>query len=311
MRRLVSGLALVISLCAAPWAASGPHPFHDDGGAINWRASLQVAVGQASTTGKPLFIEVCKEPDANAKKLAATTFQDARIAFFINHYFIPVVVDAGTAPADIKALLAKTGGKTEPYLLILDSRSQFIDGASGYKKPNEVEEKILKVLTEKYAISKTQEETIGKQVEELKKLFEGKDYAKAMTLYRSITGVKGYSVKKDEAYEALDLAQSEISTKLKDALDHAKKSEFVDGKKDLEFVLKTKEYQGLPLADSAKSHLAALKLYESAANLAAKDATKAQAVGPLDTLLRTYADTPYSQLATQKKKELTDPKAKK
>ena len=48
------------SLAAAPVLA-GPHPFHDDGGAVNWRPNLAAALKAAQSAGKPVFIEAGRE----------------------------------------------------------------------------------------------------------------------------------------------------------------------------------------------------------------------------------------------------------
>jgi hypothetical protein len=50
----------VFSLAAAPLSA-GPHPFHDDGGSVNWRPNLAAAQKAAKTAGKPIFIEAGRE----------------------------------------------------------------------------------------------------------------------------------------------------------------------------------------------------------------------------------------------------------
>ena len=51
---------LVHSLAAAPLSA-GPHPFHDDGGSVNWRPNLAAALKAAQASGKPVFIEAGRE----------------------------------------------------------------------------------------------------------------------------------------------------------------------------------------------------------------------------------------------------------
>ncbi len=50
-------LTMAVVLLAAGPAMAGPHPFHDDGGAINWKPSLRAALDAARVGGKPVFIE--------------------------------------------------------------------------------------------------------------------------------------------------------------------------------------------------------------------------------------------------------------
>ncbi len=38
-------------------ALADPHPFHDDGGLINWKPSLRSALDAAQRGGKPIFLE--------------------------------------------------------------------------------------------------------------------------------------------------------------------------------------------------------------------------------------------------------------
>ena len=57
MHRLVA----VSWLAVAGLAAAAPHPFHDDGGAVNWKPTWQLALQTAQKTGKPLFIEAGRE----------------------------------------------------------------------------------------------------------------------------------------------------------------------------------------------------------------------------------------------------------
>jgi hypothetical protein len=51
---------LFFSLSAVPLSA-GPHPFHDDGGSVNWRPNLAAALKAALASGKPVFIEAGRE----------------------------------------------------------------------------------------------------------------------------------------------------------------------------------------------------------------------------------------------------------
>jgi hypothetical protein len=61
MHRRIATLLLVTYFAVAGLAAAAPHPFHDDGGAINWKPTWQIAVQTAQRTGKPLFIEAGRE----------------------------------------------------------------------------------------------------------------------------------------------------------------------------------------------------------------------------------------------------------
>lgn len=53
--------AALLALFLGSLATAGPHPFHDDGGAVNWRPNLAAAMKAAQATGKPIFIEAGRE----------------------------------------------------------------------------------------------------------------------------------------------------------------------------------------------------------------------------------------------------------
>jgi hypothetical protein len=61
MRHFSALLALFGCLLAAASLSAGPHPFHDDGGSINWRPNLAAALKAAQASGKPLFIEAGRQ----------------------------------------------------------------------------------------------------------------------------------------------------------------------------------------------------------------------------------------------------------
>lgn len=314
MRRWLGVLALGIALAALSPALSGPHPYHDDGGLINWRSSLSGALQESNRLHRPVLLEVCKDADANAKKLAEN-FKDPTLAKMVSRYCIPVVLDSKAANADatVKGLLGKAG-KAEPYLLILNEKGAYLNGMSGYKKTNEVEGAILNVLKENYKMSEATEKKLEEQVDMLNKLVEGKDWAKAVPLFKSIIATRGYSGKKEVAYDLMDTAQAEIDGKYKDAVAHVRKREFADAKSVLGEVLKNKEYAPMPLFGEAKEYLAAVKLLEEAdkyINDSKAANAKSFAVQKLDTLLKAYGDTPFAAIANTQKRELTkDPKAK-
>ena len=61
MRNCSALLAVFLFSLAAAQLLAGPHPFHDDGGAVNWRPNLAAAPKAAQAAGKPAFIEAGRE----------------------------------------------------------------------------------------------------------------------------------------------------------------------------------------------------------------------------------------------------------
>src|SRR5262245_25434462 len=69
LRRWLGVLALGIAVTAISPAISGPHPYFDDGGHINWRPTLGMALQESNRLHRPVLLEVCKDGEANGKKL--------------------------------------------------------------------------------------------------------------------------------------------------------------------------------------------------------------------------------------------------
>jgi hypothetical protein len=61
MKELFALLAVLLCPLAAAPLTAGPHPFHDDGGSVNWRPNLAAALKAAQVAGKPVFIEAGRE----------------------------------------------------------------------------------------------------------------------------------------------------------------------------------------------------------------------------------------------------------
>ncbi|OAI54338.1 hypothetical protein AYO44_03455 [Planctomycetaceae bacterium SCGC AG-212-F19] len=299
-------LAAVLGLVILQFACASPHPFFDDAGMVHWRA-WQQAPSMAQKYNRPIFLEASKDKDKNCEKLVTTTFRDERIAQYLNRYFIPVTVDFANPPADLKPALQKAG-KTPPLILFLNERGTYIDSMSGYKKPNEVEAKLIEVLTDKaFVMTKAKEMEVEKLIEALDKEATAKDWTKAVPIFRNILGARGYSPLKDKAYDIMETAQGSSKGDLKSAYDSVRQDQYGEAKKTLEKL--TKDWAGAPVADTAKTHLAAVKLLESA-HLYASDAKvprKADAIRQLDLVLRDHGDTPYGNLAFYRKKELVPP----
>jgi hypothetical protein len=303
-RRLLSVPVLVLGLAICELSPAAPHPYHDDGGAINWRPTWAAAIDLSKKTGKPLFILTDKEEDAVSKKFVSEVLTEKRVSQLINHYFVPVAFELEKVPKEVRPNTQKAS-KFLPVVVIMNDRGAYITGFGGLIKPNEVEDALLKVLQDKaYTIPKTSEATMAKQLEALDKALDDKAYSKATPIFQNIVKTKGYSELKDKAYEKMDSAQSEATQELTEAYSSVRQDDYPEAKKAIEKVMKG--YIGLPVAEQAKEQLAAVKLLESAYQLSSdpKVPRKADAMQKLDLLLRTYIDTPYASLAQFRKKEL-------
>jgi hypothetical protein len=301
--RLLVGVVALAGLAILELASAAPHPFYDDGGAVHWRPYQQAFV-LAQKYGRPVFIEVSKDKDKLCEKLVVTSFKDERISQFLNRYFVPVSLDFTKQPAEMTKLIGQAG-KAPPIILLLNEKGQYLQGLSGFKKPNEIEGELIKVLEEKYGVPKAKDAEIEKKLELLAKAVEDKAWAKAKPLFNEIVAIRGYSAMKDKAYEVMDAAQADGNAQVKEAYGSVRKDDYAEAKKGLEKVIK--DFSGAPVADQAKEHLAAVKVMEFAHQCAtdAKVNRKAEAVRQLDGVLGKYGDTPYAGLAQSRKKDLT------
>lgn len=233
------------------------------------------------------------------------TLKDPNVSKLLNRHFVPVVVDIDKPPPEVAALFPKVKGQTLPFLLYVSERGQFINGTSGGRSAAELQADLEKTLADKqYTIPKAGETELTKQLAALEKALGDKAYSKVPAIWQAIGKIRGYGPGKDKAYDLLEAAEADGRKELNTAFGEARAAEFAAAKKRVGGV--TKELAGLPIADEAKGHLAALNIMEAVEKLttAKKGNWKASANTQLDQVLRLHLDTPYANLALQQKKEL-------
>jgi hypothetical protein len=305
--RLAQGLALLGGLVLTAPAVAGPHPFHDDHGNINWRPNWQVAVQQAQKGGKPLFIEICNDGDGTCRSFAGGTLRDSIVGLTLNRHFVSAVIASDKVPPELKGYMDKADGQGLPCLLLLSDRGDYILGMKGQREAKKFQADLEEVLKNKaFAMSKSKEADLTRQVAALEKALDAKDYKKAVSTFQNIQQVSGYSTLKDRADDLMDKAQEEGANVLRKALDLARKNDYT-GAKDAFKEFPTKAMTGLPVAVEARDHQAAFKLLE-AGEQAMTDKKgnnwKAFALTQFDTLLAKYSETPYATLAMVYRKDL-------
>ncbi len=304
--KLFSFVLFVFFVVHLGQSPAAPHPFHDDGGLINWRPNWQAALQAAQKTGKPIFVEAGNEGDGNCRQLAKSTLRDPIIALSINRHFIPVVVDSGKAPPELKELFKKVEGKAPPLLLFITDRGQFLAGTSGQRDPKKFRGDLDEVMTKLPAVPKNKESELTKQVAALEKAIDAKDYKKALTTYQAIQQIHGYHILKDRASDLLDKSQEEGASVLRKAYELTRKNDYA-GARDVLKEFPSKAMAGLPVAAEAKDHQAAFKLLDAAFQTITdkKGATwKLLGAQQLDAILAKYPDTPYATLALVQRKDL-------
>jgi hypothetical protein len=233
------------------------------------------------------------------------TLQDPKVSQLLKRHFVALAVDIDNAPKEIQPLFGKIEGKTLPFLLCVTDRGQFLHGTSGARDPEQLVTDLTKALANKaVALPKSREADLGKQLEALQKALDANNRKQANTAFQAILRLRGYNEAKDKAHDLMDATQAEGVKQLRDAVGHARKDEYDDAGKLASQV--AQEFAGLPVAEEAKEHLAALKLLETAHQLSAdkKGNWKQTATQRLNTLLSKHGDTPYATLAQQRLQEL-------
>jgi hypothetical protein len=309
MRRLCSVLLLWAGLTAL--SSAGPHPFHDDGGFINWRLASAAAIKEAQATGKPIFALGCFEKDDNSKNVA-TALKEPDLYKLINRYYIPVVINC--EKADIKDQIAlfpreKLGGTMLPFISFLNEKGGFIQGSSGPRDKEQLLADIKKVLNDKTnSVAPLIEGGLVKQVDLLQKALEAKNFKQAGPLYLAIVKVKGFSPSKDKAYDLMDEVQFDAVRLLKEAVALADMNQFGDARKLIADI--PKEFAGLPVVNEMKEHQESLMLLEAAYKTTEekKGLWQQTALGKINTVLTKYPDGAYSAVAMKRKTELMPPK---
>jgi hypothetical protein len=233
------------------------------------------------------------------------TLQDPKVSQILKRHFVALVVDIDNAPREIQPLLGKIEGKTLPFLLCVTDRGQFLHGTSGPRNPEQLGADLANTLANKAVVlPKAREADLAKQLGALEKALDANNRKQATTAFQAILRLRGYSGAKDKAHDLMDAAQAEGIKQLRDAVAHAGKDEYDDAGKLAAQV--AKDFSGLPIADEAKEHQAALKLLEAAHQLSAdkKGNWKQTAAQRLNTLLSKHGDTPYATLAQQRLQDL-------
>lgn len=58
--RTGAAIAAVALVFACGNVGAAPHPFHDDGGAVDWQLNFSAAMQLARRTGKPILLEASR-----------------------------------------------------------------------------------------------------------------------------------------------------------------------------------------------------------------------------------------------------------
>lgn len=223
----------------------------------------------------------------------------------LRRHFICVPIAHDSAPPRLKALFRMTGGNVLPFLIYLTPTGVPIHGTNGFRTKEQLLGDLDRVLQSKLiAVSKKGEQQLTEQVAILEKALADKNYKEVQKALKAIQKVRGYSPIKDQAYDLLDTAQAPERKKIQEAVELARGDEY---KKAAELLMAVaKESAGLPVAETARSALEALKLLAEQHQLVTrrKGSWRRQALQRLSRIVRKYGDSPFAPLAYERMQQL-------
>lgn len=305
MLRSSLGLVGVLCLVLASNASAGPHSFYTNLTEIRWQPDLATARAQAEKLDRPLLVFIYGRQCGFCKKLAASTLKDAKIDKAVNRHFVAVSLEDVNLPQEIVAHTNKLPRQVIPSILYLDSKGQFLSGTTGFREKDEMLEDLQKAQQKLPPASPDDELDIARQLRLLAKALEAKKYASAGTAFGLILKTKGYSAKRDKAYDLIDAAQEDAVKKIAEAVGYAAGGKYETATATLNEVLE--EYAGLPVAQDAGDELAAVKLVR-AADEAAEEGKKERALSLLAEVQTSFAESAAAALARKRKAKLDSAK---
>jgi|GEM_PF-834110 len=145
--RLYGLLAVVVAI-----AASGSFQAKEES-ALRWAESLEKALAQAKSSGKPVFVDVYADWCGWCKKLEQEVFPQSKVAQLLNERYIPVRVDTDHDPGfaqkyDISGL---------PTLLILEADGSEAGRITGYMEAEPFAERLEAILKGREEIGRLEE----------------------------------------------------------------------------------------------------------------------------------------------------------
>lgn len=138
MRSYVIRIAAILTVLA-----SSQFAFAEGASGVQWRSSLEQAEREATSTGKPMLIQMTATWCTYCHKMLRTTFTDKAVIDLVNDNFIPIQVDADRNPQLVKALRIQAF----PSTAIVSSDFQKILKINGYQKANKYKAQLTSINT--------------------------------------------------------------------------------------------------------------------------------------------------------------------
>lgn len=216
--------------------------------ALSWRTDYNSARREAAEKGRPLLLDFGTESCFWCKKLDATTFRDPTVVELITNQFIALKIDAEREVKLTQGLQIHS----YPTLLLAAPDGKIITVIEGYLEPA----KLLEHLQTTLVTCQTTPEWMTRDFQEASKAVGLGDNARAIAIFKTITGDGKDRPLQTKAREHLRILEQQADNRLAHAKSMEDKGQGLEAIESLSDLLRN--YPGTPAAVEAKSRLTTL-----------------------------------------------------
>jgi hypothetical protein len=285
-------IGIILFSLAKEQGHAGPHPYHDDKGAVNWRPSLASAFQESRATGKPIFLEATRDNETHSANFAAVTFPHPDVRRLLRRDFVCVSIDRDALPPQYDRFIKSKSISTVPVSLFLTPYGDVVVVRQDDPGPADVLPILKKVLTDpRFSMAKNKETEVNHQVELLAEALKAKDGKGIQAAWNSIQKTPGLCPSKMKAGDLLDEAEEPARKKIDEAAKLVREEKYSLARIALEEA--NQAGGSLPIESEIKQTLETVPLLESATNIegAKGDKWKQKAANEYQHILQKYPDT--------------------
>lgn len=163
-----------VFLCSLVLAALTPAA---RGQGLQWRTDYNAARREAAQAGKPLLIDFSTDNCMWCKKLDETTFRDPAIVALLGEQYVTLRINADLVPALAQALRIQS----YPTLVLAGPDGKILGTIEGYMEAARLTEHLQRVV-----MTVATPDWMARDLQEASKAVAGGDYARAVTLLKTI-----------------------------------------------------------------------------------------------------------------------------
>ena len=113
-----------------------PHPHFDDRGTLDWHTRWSEALAEAKRDRKHVFVELGREACGQCRALVQGVVPRPDVAPLLQAHFVALAADADHTEGEVEDLAMNLeDAMMLPFVLFADADGRFVEGLSGYVKP--------------------------------------------------------------------------------------------------------------------------------------------------------------------------------